>query len=221
MRSKFALYLIGAAFFFIVSSVSYAGEVSMGIKAGTLGIGPEVCYHINRLFSVRVDGGYLSVNKSTTSSNIKYNLNAKLKNAGLLLDWHPFFGSFRVSAGIFYDGNKLSGDASSTVGNAYTINGHTYVLNKLSAKATYKKAAPYFGIGWDTSSTSISGLGFVFDAGFIYSKATVDLTAYGSPAIINNPQFQADLAKAQSDLQSDINKFKFWPVVMLGLVYRF
>ncbi|WP_022670726.1 hypothetical protein [Hippea alviniae] len=202
-------------------NLSKAKNVSLGLKVGTLGIGPEICYHINDAFSVRGQFGYFSKNFDTTEADVKYDLKFKIRNAGLLLDWHPFEGAFRISAGLFYNGNKFTGDAKSIEGEKYTINGHTYYLNKISASIKYTKLAPYIGIGYDTASSKDSGLGFLVDLGVFYSKPKVSVDAYGDPDVINDPQFKADLSKTKSELKSYADKLKFYPVIMIGLTYRF
>lgn len=47
----------------------------------------------------------------------------------------------------------------------------------------------------------------------------VDLTAVGG--VGTPPGFDAELAKEEKNIQDDLNEFKFYPVVAIGLSYRF
>lgn len=79
---------------------------------------------------------------------------------------------------------------------------------------------PYFGIGWNTNVTTDTGMGFEFDLGTLFQGTpAVKLTATG--AITINSQFQSDLAAEEVKLQGDLNSFKTYPVIGVGLTCRF
>jgi hypothetical protein len=48
----------------------------------------------------------LNIDHDFNSNDVEYSADVKLLSGDLLVDWHPFGGSFRLSAGIAYDGNK-------------------------------------------------------------------------------------------------------------------
>ena len=87
-------------------------------------------------------------------------------------------------------------------------------------KIDFIDIAPYLGLGWDTSFGKNKGFGFLFELGAIYQGSPkVDLSADGP--ISSNPTFQIELAKEESNLQSDFDEFKVYPVIAIGLSYRF
>jgi len=198
-----------------------AGQIDVGLSAGTLGYGPQVGFVVTPgKFDVRLNAGYLNYSYNTTSSGVAYDGHLKLNNVGLLGDWHPFDGGFRVTAGAFYNDNKfsLTGQPS---GGTYTFNGVTYTATQagtVTANVTFNSLAPYLGIGWGDNSNS-AGLHFTSDVGVMYQgRPNATITATGAAS---NPALAADVRAAQGKLQSDLNSFQWYPVVQVGLVYRF
>ncbi|HEV2112131.1 MAG TPA: hypothetical protein VGT99_12310 [Gammaproteobacteria bacterium] len=200
---------------------AYASDFGVDAHASTLGFGGELNYSINSFLTARVDFNRYNHTYNTTKEQINYDFNLHLKTAGVLLDLHPFAGTFRITAGYFNNKNDIL--AVATPQSSYTINGNTYSsaqLSSLSGDISFKSGVPYVGIGWSTLGTESTGLGIEFDVGaLLEGSPTVNLTATGS--ITTNATFQNDLAAEQGKLQNDVNNFKTYPVVSLGLAYRF
>jgi len=195
-----------------------AGPFDFGVAAGTAGIGAQVSLQvIPGALAIRAVANTLSFTHSTTSDDVDYKGKLKLNNQWLLLDWAPFSGHFRFSGGLVLNHNSLHLDGTPSNSNGgYVVNGNTYQLSDLTAQVNFRKTAPYVGLGW--GSTEAGGLHFIGDIGAIaQGKATVKLTATGQDAMAA----QGDLQKSQADLQSDMNSFRWYPVVQLGLGYRF
>jgi hypothetical protein len=144
-----------------------------------------------------------------------------MQTVSALLDYHPFSGSFRLSAGAFYNGNELNATGKTT--STYEIGNNTYTgtqIGTLTGSTGFNKFAPYLGLGWDTSFGKGSGWGFVFDAGALFQGSpNVKLSASGP--ISNDQDFQRNLAIEQSKLNDDLDNFKVYPYVALGVTYRF
>ena len=86
-----------------------------------------------------------------TSSDVNYDIDLKLQSVALLGNYFPFHGVFRLSAGIFSNGNKLNMVAQPTAGGTFDFNGTTYNstdAGTVSGKVSFNSFAPYFGIGW-------------------------------------------------------------------------
>lgn len=201
--------------------VASAGQIDAGISAGTLGYGPQAGFVVvPGKFDARLNFGYLNYSYNTTSQGVAYDGHLKLNNVGLLGDWHPFDGGFRVTAGAFYNNNKfdLTGQSS---GGTFSFNGVTYTAaqtGSVTANVSFNSVAPYLGIGWGDNSEK-AGLHFTSDLGVMYQgrpKATITATGAAS-----NPALASDVRAAQDKLQSDLNSFQWYPVVQVGLVYRF
>lgn len=200
---------------------AFAGQIDAGLSAGTLGYGPQVGWTIvPNKFDARLNYGYLNYNYNTTSDGVHYDGQLKLSNLGLLGDWHPWGGSFRLTGGVFYNDNRFALTGQSA-GGTITINGVTYTTAEagtVKAKVTFNSVNPYLGFGWGDGGSG-AGLHFTSDFGVMYQGSPkVNLTATGAAA---NPALAANVQAAQGKLQSDLNSFQWYPVIQLGVVYRF
>ncbi len=208
-----------AIFLFLFSTTGYAQSTSLGVKASTLGLGLELERSFSDSISGRIGVNYFTYGYSGTEDNIEYDFDLKLRSVSALLDWHPFKGSFRFSGGAIYNGNKL--DAKAKPSSEFDIGDGTYYnIDTLKGKINFNDIAPYLGFGWNTSSGKDKGFGFLFELGAIYQGSPrVELSATGADTSL--PDFQANLAKEEDNLQSDMDEFKIYPVIALGLIYRF
>ncbi len=216
-----ATALVASGLFVSSANAAALSGTDVGLTVGTLGYGPQVGITlVPNKFDARLNYGYLNYSYNTTSNGVYYNGHLKLNNVGLLGDWHPWGGMFRLTGGLFYNDNKfdLTGQPS---GGTYTFNGVTYTAaqaGNVTAHVTFDSVAPYLGFGWGDNGSS-AGLHFTSDIGVMYQgtpKATI--TAANAP---KDPELAANVRAAQSKLQSDLNNFKFYPVLQVGVVYRF
>jgi outer membrane protein W len=188
---------------------------SISLKAGTLGVGVDIEHMFNKKHALRFNINGLKVSKTKTLDDVKYDLDLKLLNAGLLYDYHPWEGSFRLSVGVYYNGNKIEGSA--TPASNVTIGNTTYTpaqVGRIDAKIDFKKIAPYIGIGW--SSTETKGWHFTADIGVMYS---------GTPKVslktTSNLVSQADIEQEIQNVKDDIKKYRWWPVLTIGIQKKF
>ncbi|MBK7617117.1 MAG: hypothetical protein KA375_10400 [Vitreoscilla sp.] len=199
-----------------------ADRLDLGLNVGSLGLGGQVSWLlVPGKLSLRVGAHAYNYNHDTSADGIDYTGKLKLKNEMLTLDWHPFEGRFHLSAGVVANGNKFDLNAKPSAGGTYTINGKTYTaaqVGTLSAKVDFPSTAPYLGIGWGDSTTS-AGLHFIGDIGVI-SQGTprAKITATGAAA---DPSLATDVQQAEAQLRNKLADFKLYPVLQLGLAYRF
>lgn len=219
MKLVAAVVLLGALL--VSPAILQAKEVSVSLKAGTSGIGVEGEYALNEYLGARLGANYFKYSYDGTEDDVNYNYDLGLKTFSALIDFHPFKGSFRLSAGAFYNGNKL--DATATSSASYDIGNTTYTgaqLGTLRGAIDYNKFAPYAGLGWDTSFGKESGWGVVFEAGALF-QGTPNVVLSADGPISTDATFQQELALEQKNLQDDLDSYKVYPVVTLGVSYRF
>jgi len=215
-----------------ISTAAYAGNViidnynpnvSIGVRASTAGIGAEGATAITDWLGVRVGINYLTYSYTGTKSDVEYNFDLDLLNAPILVDWHPFKGAFRLSGGIYINGNELNAQGNPVGPGTFDINGVTYTaaqIGTLKGKIDFNPVAPYLGFGWDTSFGKKRGFGFVFDLGAFYQgRPEADLSVTGP--ISSNAAFLNDLAQEEADLQNALDAFKVYPVLAIGINYKF
>ena len=201
-------------------------DTSLGIRGGTLGGGVELSYALSQRAAVRLNADGYNRTQTTTEADIQYDAKFKLQTASLLGDWFPFANNFRISAGAMFNGNKFSLKGQPT-GPGFTINDQTYTaaeVGSLEATVKFKRAAPYFGIGYGRPINS--GLSLIFDAGIMFQgspKSRIDVTcgAAAPQGSARCTQLQNDAAAEQAQLDDSLSSFKYYPVISLGLAYTF
>lgn len=207
---------------FASPGVAETGDFAMGAKASTLGLGVEgnVGLLPRLKFRTGVNLFYFSLDADT--SNIDYNVEVDLVSFPVVLDLHPFRDSgFRISAGVLINYNHA--DLEGVSKNGYKINGTVYSaeqLGTLSGDVDFNKISPYVGIGWETSAGKTKGWSFSCDLGVAYhGKADVELKA--SSPLNGDPIFQKALAKEEQEIEDNLADYQFYPVVSIGVTYKF
>jgi len=217
---------VAGAFLWLLAGSGAWADVGVLLKGGTLGAGLDVSVGMSESLGLRLQVNALSYNEDVTESDIDYNADLELKSAGLLLDWHPFSGVFRVSAGAFWNGNEATAVGRPT-GGTYEINGVTYNaadIGSLNGQIDFESVAPYFGIGWASAPKAGRGMTFSFDLGVLYQgEPNVGLTATCAVGVppATCTQLQSDVAAEQASLQEEVSDYKYHPVVSFGIGYRF
>lgn len=223
MTSK-PLTLAGALI--LLPGLVYGHGVALTAKIGTLGLGAQATMAFSPSFTARAGINGYNYSADTVQSGIDYHAKLKLNTFSLLGDWYPFDGAFRATFGLMY--NRNEGDLTARPNNGqFVINGVSYAatdVGTLYSKVTFKKIAPYFGIGWGNPAAAGKGWGMTADVGVLYQGTPqASLTAVcgsGINALIC-AQLQSDTQQEQAQLNADINKYKWYPVVSVGVSYRF
>src|SRR5215467_1434555 len=191
---------------------------SIGVRAGTVGLGLELAYPISQSLGVRLIADGYKYSRKFTQDNIDYDGDAKLRTGSLLLDLFPFANNFRISAGGVYNGNKL---LLSTPTQSLTINNNPIPYTAtLNGEVDFKKFAPYAGIGYGRPVGS--GFSLTFDLGVVFQGTpTATLNGTCTPAPACTAQFQTDLKAQEASLNDSIKNFRYFPVATIGLAYTF
>ncbi len=198
-----------------ISLASADSSFAMGIKGGTTGFGVEAAFRLSDSWNLRAAASGLNYGRDFTKENIDYKGDLRLRNASLMADWHTFGGSFRVSAGAFANNNELKGKAQGNL----EIGDATYDAS-LDAKVDWKSFAPYAGIGWGNSFKG-GRLTLMTDVGVMFTGSpTVRLEGnVQDPALL--PFFEDDLRREEAKLRDELSDLKYYPVLTIGLSYRF
>jgi hypothetical protein len=203
----------------LIAGNAAADGFAIGVKAGTLGLGIEGTFGLSERFNLRAGVNNYSYDFDETASDIRYDTELDLQSGSLLLDWHPFAGVFRISAGYVHNKNALSLRAAPAAGTTVNIGGQDFdgsQVGILTGDVTFKKNVPYAGIGWGNAVRG-KGLGFSFEIGAVFQdEPTVRLASTSS-----NTALQARLPTEEQQAQEDLDDFKTYPVISFGLSYHF
>lgn len=201
----------------------------VGLNMGTLGAGIEYSSSFNEMFVLRTGLNAFNYDDTLNESGIKYDAELELKTISLLLDYHPFSNGFRLSGGAMYNGNqvKVNGKPDGTTG-SIEINDVIYDSTKVGqvdGTVDFNNFAPYAGFGYSSSKTKTSGFSFNTEIGALFQgSGSAKLTATCGPALIaagQCNQLQSDLAAEEKQLNDELSDFKIYPVVSIGLGYKF
>ena len=218
MKKCMSAVLLGSILALSVAVAS--ADVGVNLKAGTLGAGVELSKSLSDKFSLGLGFNSYNFNHSATASDVDYDFKFKLQSVALLGNYHPFRGVFRLTAGLLDDNNKLSLTGKPNGSGQYNINGVSYSASQvgsLTGDLTFRKAAPYIGLGWGNRPNSRFGL--TADIGALYQGSPkLSLSATGA---LSNPALAANLDQERAKAESDLGKYKWWPVLSLGLYFRF
>jgi hypothetical protein len=204
---------------------------SIGLSVGTGGVTAAYTVPVAERLQTRFHAAFFKLERDATAGDLDYQVTFKNHQAGVLLDLHPFAGSFRLSTGLMLSDFGLD-LAASYADEDVVIGDNTYSGRlQLTGETTYNRVAPYAGLGW-ASAPGDSGLSFVADIGVIViGEGNLDLDASGTVSKVgtslqNIPvesfaEFQEDLERERQKAENDIRDFTFFPLINLGLSYAF
>ena len=191
----------------------------IGISGGTNGIAPELGYRAEHL-GLRANGGFLDYSRTENIDGIDYDGKLKLNSLGLLADWYPFAGGFRISAGARSNANKIDLHATPTTN--VVIGNVSYTpaqAGNLDGTVDFKSLAPTLTLGY--GGTLARGFTLGFEAGVVMQGSPKLTLVSSGGTLSNNAQFLAELERERQQAEDDAKDFKFWPVVQVHFLYRF
>ncbi|NQZ70636.1 MAG: hypothetical protein HRT89_21490 [Lentisphaeria bacterium] len=208
-----------------VGKVLNSDESKWGLSGtlGTLGAGLYLHRHMNDSFNLRTGFNFLSASWSGDFGDIEYDFDLDLSNVALLVDWHPMQGNFRVSAGFIFGDNTVDIDANIKAA-SIVIGGTTYTageVGSVTGEVELGGSQPYIGIGWGNVFGKGGNFSISFDLGVMFAgEPSAELTSSGG-SLSGTPGLLGNLEQEVEDLESDLEDQEIYPVLMIGLQYRF
>lgn len=205
----------------IVAAAFPAQAAGVGVRAGTTGIGADIGWNLAPTLDARVGYSAFSYSHNLNSADVRYDAKLKLSNLSALLDFSPF-GPFRLTGGLIANDNKYN---LTGTGTSYRINGMTYQASDVGLSGTVKSGrslAPYLGIGY--GNVARAGVNFYFDLGIMFMgspKASLSASCGTALNAAQCAQLRNDLSAEQARLESDLSRFKYYPVANVGITIGF
>jgi hypothetical protein len=177
-------------------------------------------------------------NHTFLKDGVTYKGALNLRSAEALFDIFLSRAGFHLSPGVLlYNGNKINANASVPGGQSFTLNGTTYVSDAANpvtgtGKLTFYKAAPMLLLGFgNLVPRSNRRFSVSFEAGAAYqgppraalalSGSACDFTGLNCRTISSDPTIQANVLAEQAKINKSASPFRFYPVVSIGVGYKF
>ncbi|MBF6058917.1 MULTISPECIES: hypothetical protein [Thiomicrorhabdus] len=204
-------------------------NIAVGVNYGLLS-GPtfEMTYAVSPKFQMR---GSFSSGMGLSGHQKEDNIDYKVEQDGginrIAFDYHPFAGNFFISAGYAQNNVKFDMNAYSD-GETITLGNETYTSKNanLFGQADWDNGATVT-LGWGHSPTS--GWGGIVELGAIFTGAT-NVNLSGTGEIVKNgttydlatdPVALQALSEEEQKIQDDVSSVDVFPIVQVGINYRF
>ena len=208
--------LLGCAL--LAGPVSAMG-VGVSAKAGTLGLGADLTIGLCDYLGIRgtINGLTYNYNEAFDEANIDADL--QLLTYGAILDWHVFGGGFRISIGALVNDNRI--DLSADPNEPLELDGVSYDIASFTGTVAFDEIAPYVGFGYGNAAGDDGRWHFSCDFGVLY-QGDPQVSAM---AVAKNPVIQSALDAAveneRADIEDDISYGGWYPVIAVGVSFRF
>jgi len=212
-----------------LAAASAHAQVGLAVTAdlGTTGAGVHLVVPMESDLNGRFGFNYLQHDSDKRSGSIAYDADAKLQTFDVLFDWYVIANSaFRLTGGLVYNGNEITGRAHPEDDGFYHINGRRYLpsdVGTLDGKVDFQKAAPYIGIGWGNALTPNQRWNVSADLGAFYQgNAKVNLVSRGcNSSRVTCTVLTSDVAAERALLKDKLSDYKFFPVLRASVSYSF
>lgn len=217
MHPKIRLFPLLAALLSTVPGILSA-QLGVSGKLATTGVGFDVTHTLAYPVNLRVGYSRLGI---TTGHDVDENLslNLTLESVPILLDWHLLDNSFRLTGGLFYNRNRFS--LSARANDLVEVGNSRFRIEEYSIRVDTNDFAPYLGFGWGRANDPTQRLAFAFDFGILFQGEP----SVGGRATALNSDQQDQLDRAfQAELdsrRSDFSWLRYYPVISLGISFRF
>lgn len=197
--------------------------VALAGKLSTLGLAVELIMPLTEEFNLRIGLNAATFDVQGWGEDLGYNLDARWLSTQAILDWYPFSETrLRLSGGLIVNGNHLEVEAETQSGRSYTLGAHTYTaeqLGEIDGYVGFNAVCPYLGLGWGDAIGSQRRWSFLFEVGVVFQgapRASLDST---NPE--NLDDLAADLAQEEERLEDNLGWLQFFPLISIGVSYRF
>lgn len=223
--------LLALAALVIAFPATAFGQIGIGVKAGTLGVGGEVSFGLNSRLAIRGGLGSIPAEPTFTLSDIEYTINPPSTIWNIGVDVFPFGGGFHLSAGLLNRKRyelDINATGSQDIGDE-TYNGEIHLAGFLENE---KETAPYVAIGFGRVASN--GIGLFIDLGasplgaanIEFPVATCKITsgpAAGQDCPSQNGKTFRESANEEADqAEEDAGGFLEWhPILQIGLKFGF
>jgi len=206
-------------------------------KAGFEGLGVDVATPLAAKINLRVSLSYTNVSPTISYDGVAVDGNIKLRTASVSVDLFPYHSTFHISPGVtLFNQNHATVIVDVPAGQTFTIEDTDYTSDPADPiKGNFyfhmgRKIGPSLTVGWGNMLRADSHWSIPVDFGVEYVGTPVfALYVTGSACdpydgcfpIPSDASTQANLQQEQATINKDIAPLRFFPLLSVGLSYRF
>ena len=224
--------IVWSIFIVVLAGRDACAEAMWTADLGTTGIGLHASvpiadeYGLHARFGTNYLRGY-KFNKNTRQ--VSYDFKASLRTIDALIDWHPVRNGFRMTTGIVYNNNVVTGIGVPRRVTTFAFENGSYSttqIGRLDGRIDFRQVAPYLGVGWQVPNNG-RGWSISSDLGVMYQGSPRTKLSFGGctlPGIgcglLANalaPLLSAERQRVNDELRA----YRFFPVLRVGVGYRF
>ncbi len=199
-----------------MTASAQAASFALVPQAGLSGVGATVQWGFTPYLAM--SAGYTALDysvKDVKTDKATYNGDLSLRNPQVFLNWAPFGGHFRLSAGVVNQQSHFDLTASDFKDPTNTP------VSDVNIKADYAKSlAPALTVGWE-SPILANGLGYHLSVGAMYAgEPDVRATATCKGGAPSQPTCDAYTANERKNVEDELRSYKVLPILQAGLIFR-
>jgi hypothetical protein len=160
-----------------------------------------------------------------SSDDVDYEAELDFASGGLFADYHPFGNGVFVSGGAYF--GDRSATLSATTASSVQIGNQIFTgaqVGTLEGETDFGDFAPFVGVGFNNTFTTAGRFGFKALLGAAFGdEPDVSLRRVGGIALppAEQARLDAELRNEEAELERDAEDFSVFPVLQLGIAYRF
>jgi hypothetical protein len=210
---------------------------AIGFTASIGGLGIDVATPLGSKVNLRASASYLNYSPLITEDGIPIDAAVRLRTICVGVDLFPYHNTFHITPGItMYNGNHMGAVTNIAGGAMFSVNDTTYesapgdpVHGTFDVYLGHK-VAPSFTVGFGNMLRRDSHWSVPVDFGFQYigtpkftliMNGSVCTPQDGCTRIQDDPDTLANLAQEQATVNREISILRFYPILKVGLSYRF
>lgn len=202
-----------------LAGFAFADDLTLTPQVSTLGVGIGAEKRLNDAWAARFDVSGASFSFSYAANKSDTDNRARLFSLGAVVDYYPYEEGLRLSGGVRLSGSYVTGRLSNLERqygkgkDAVTV----IIRDPLTTyKITQNPVQPYLGIGYNLKIRE--RLSLSFDLGALYGgQPDLDVVSHADKYGFTEQQIQNEIRKQQERLDA----YQVYPVVQVGMTYRF
>jgi hypothetical protein len=199
----------------LITTAGAAQAAGIGVRAGTTGLGADFGWDVAPTLGGRIGVSGMNFNTDVDTRDVRYDAKAKLANLHLLLDWSPL-GPFRITGGFIANDNKV--DLNGQPGSGSGIPAGSSLSGTVTPERNF---APYLGVGYGNVWTA--GVNFYVDLGIMFQgspQVSLNLNC-GTASAAQCAAARNEVEAERQRVQDELKRFKYYPVLNLGITVGF